>query len=208
MIKIILLVVFSAACASVAFTQSPDYQKFEIYGGYSHNHETKGHEGFDGFNASLTRNISPYVGLKFDVAGHFGKQAFFEFLGNRAYVTASVFNFLGGVQIKNNSTDSRFKPFGHALIGIAHARNKISLPTRDLGFLDELLDFCSPDPGIQNCPSGGTDTGFAGGFGGGLDIRINRRFDLRAIQADYNPTWLFGSRQQNFRLGAGIVIHK
>jgi hypothetical protein len=52
-----------------------------------------------------------------------------------------------------------------------------------------------------------TETGFAGAFGGGLDIRASDRVDVRVIQFDYNPTRLFDSTQHNFRIGVGIVIH-
>jgi hypothetical protein len=52
-----------------------------------------------------------------------------------------------------------------------------------------------------------SETGFAGAFGGGLDIRASERIDIRAFQFDYNPTRLDGSTQHNFRVGVGIVIH-
>ena len=52
-----------------------------------------------------------------------------------------------------------------------------------------------------------TETGFAGAFGGGLDIRAGDRIDVRVIQFDYNPTRLFDSTQHNFRIGVGIVFH-
>jgi len=52
-----------------------------------------------------------------------------------------------------------------------------------------------------------TETGLAGAFGGGLDIRASDRIDIRAFQFDYNPTRVFDSTQHNFRIGVGIVIH-
>ena len=30
-----------------------------------------------------------------------------------------IYNFLGGVQVKDNRKDARFKPFAHALVGMA-----------------------------------------------------------------------------------------
>jgi hypothetical protein len=67
-------------------------------------------------------------------------------------------------------------------------------------------------------------------FGGGVDIKINHRFDVRVVQIDWNiinrgdqqtgivlaptpfqtvgtPFVIPGTRQDNLRLGAGIVIH-
>jgi hypothetical protein len=49
-------------------------------------------------------------------------------------------------------------------------------------------------------------SGLAGAVGGGLDIRINDRFDIRAGQIDYNPAHLNGVTVHNVRFGAGLVI--
>ena len=112
-------------------------------------------------------------------------------------VDSSLYNILGGVQLKDNSTETRFKPFGQALVGLARGRNKVE-------FIDVVCIAVVPSP-CSNFTE--TDTGFAGAFGAGLDIRAGSRFDIRAIQIDYNPTRLFDSTQHNFRIGAGIVIH-
>lgn len=69
------------------------------------------------------------------------------------------------------------------------------------GFGETALNVpCVAEPRVS-------DTGLAAALGGGLDIRLNKRLDLRAIQVDYNPTRLFGSTQHNIRIGIGIVIH-
>lgn len=214
--KLLLLAILIAGCAPMAFAQSTDdYHKWEFYGGYSHNRVDTGigdsdpelrdvideREGFNGFNASVTGNITRYVGLKVDFAGHFKQKRFSVTPGSSTAdvdLDSQVFNFLGGVQIKDNSKETRFKPFAHALVGLAHARNKV----------DFSADFCIaifPSPCVTNVTD--TDTGFAGAFGGGLDIRAGSRFDIRVIQIDYNPTHVFDSTQHNFRIGAGIVIH-
>jgi hypothetical protein len=234
--RLLFLAIFIAGCASISFAQSTDYNKFEVYGGYSHgridprvpvriSEDQAGNaalspgagpfdpefqlvdfsyprDGFRGFNTSLTGNISRYVGLKFDLAAHFRHQPnfFFRDIG----LDSSVFNFLGGVQIKDNARKARFKPFAHALVGVARKRNKAV--SKQVGFFDEIFDLCRfrQDP---SCPPLRTDYGFAGAFGGGLDIRVHRRFDIRALQIDYNPTHVFDRTQHNYRIGAGIVIH-
>ena len=198
------------ACASLAAAQS-DYKRFEFFGGYSHNRFDTGigddtpalrdiideREGFHGFETSVTGNLSRYVGLKFDFSGHF-KEKTFPFLDTTVDINSRVYNFLGGVQIKDNSSEKTFKPFAHALVGAAHARNRL-----DFGPFGCIQVFPSP------CPSDFTesDTGFAGAIGGGIDIRASDRVDIRVIQLDYNPTRLFDSTQHNFRIGVGIVIH-
>lgn len=211
--KLLLLAVLIVASASIAAAQSTDYNKVEFYGGFSHNRVDTGiddsepelsdiineREGFNGFNTSITGNFSRYIGLKGDFSGHF-KSKRIPLGGTTASVDidSSVFNLLGGVQIKDNAKDARIKPFAHGLIGAARVRNKVDFST----------DFCVaifPSP----CPADFTDseTGLAGAIGGGLDIRANDRIDIRAFQFDYNPTRVFDSTQHNFRIGVGIVIH-
>lgn len=207
-----LIAMIVLACASMAAAQSGDYKRFEFFGGYSHNRFDTGtgdgdpdlrdiideREGFHGFETSVTGNLSRYFGLKFDFSGHF-KERSFPVVGNSTVdVNSRVYNFLGGVQIKDNSSDKTFKPFAHALVGAARARNRVD-------FSPEVCIAIFPSP----CPTDVTenDTGFAGAFGGGIDIRASDRFDIRVIQLDYNPTRLFDSTQHNFRIGVGIVIH-
>lgn len=141
------------------------------------------------------------------------------------------YNFLGGLQLKNNSKEKRFKPFAHALAGAS--RQTI-----------ELKDFDESDLRIYGTNKF-TNTGLAMSFGGGIDIRLSRRLDLRVIQVDYNPVKIkeqqiiafkqpiflgipnnltfantatapvfsnndvrINSRwQNNFRIGVGIVFH-
>jgi opacity protein-like surface antigen len=198
------------ACASMAFAQSGDYNKYEFYGGYSHNRVDTGisdsepalsdvineREGFNGFNTSFTGNLSRYFGLKADFAGHF-KSKSIPIGGGNIDIDSSVYNFLGGVQIKDNNKEARFKPFAHALIGAAWARNEVTVPP-----IICVQVFPSPCPSSFN----ESDTGLAGVIGGGIDIRAGKHFDIRAIQVDYNPTRVFDATQHNFRVGVGVVV--
>jgi hypothetical protein len=97
-------------------------------------------------------------------------------------VTANLHSLMGGVQVKDNSKETTVKPFAHLMAGFANGRAS--------GF------------GLSD-----SSTGFAGMFGGGVDIRAGKRIDIRAIQADYVPTHLDGEWQHNFRIGVGIVVH-
>lgn len=57
--------------------------------------------------------------------------------------------------------------------------------------------------------STGAGNGFAMLAGGGLDIRVKPYLAIRAVQTDYFLTHLpngVNDRQNNFRLGAGIVV--
>ncbi len=213
MLKTMLIGMIIVACAPIAAAQTDDYKKFEFFGGYSHNRIDTGigdddpslsdivdeREGFHGFNTSITGNVSRYFGLKFDLSGHFKSRTFpFGNIADAIDVDSRVYNFLGGVQVKDNSSESTFKPFAHALVGAAHARNRVNVSNL-------VCIAIAPSP----CPSNftETETGFAAAIGGGIDIRAGNRLDIRVIQLDYNPTRLFDSTQHNFRIGVGIVIH-
>jgi opacity protein-like surface antigen len=210
--KTILLGLIIVASTSIAVAQD-DYKRWEIFGGYSRNNVDSGisdsdpelgfidvREGFNGFNASVTGNLTRYFGLKFDVSGHYKTQTIPFTSIAHVDVNSRLYNFLGGVQVKDNSAESTFKPFAHALVGAAHGRNRVNFSN----------DFCVAFASIPApCPFDFTDseTGFAGAFGGGLDIRVSNRIDIRAIQIDYNPTRLGDSTQHNIRIGVGLVFH-
>ncbi len=110
----------------------------------------------------------------------------------------SLYNALGGVQFKDNASDTRLKPFGHALVGIGVARTKIK-------------NFTSTTTGTTTTTLFGddslTDRGVAMAFGGGLDVKLSDKVDLRAVQVDYNPIRLNGSFDHNVRFGIGFVFH-
>ena len=212
MFRTMLILTMIVACASIAAAQS-DYKKFEFFAGYSHNRIDTGisdddpalddivdeREGFHGFETAATANLSRYFGLKFDFSGHFKNTTFpvGNLQGASVDIDSRLFNFLGGVQLKDNSTESTVKPFAHALVGAAHTRNS-------LRFNNIACIAISPSPCTDQTL---TETGFGGAFGGGLDIRASDRVDIRVIQFDYNPTRLFDSTQHNFRIGVGIVFH-
>src|SRR5688572_13171921 len=224
MSKLILALCLTIITSVFAMAQDPTdgYKKGEFFIGYSNGQIDTGlgdiddeelgfdideRETFHGFNASGVYNVSRYFGLKADVSGVYNDRDFSFTVptttigggtgtGTVAFETKnSLYNFLGGVQIKDNSNSGRFKPFAHALFGAAHARTKISNVTCPVGVDCSFL-------------VSGSETGWAGAFGGGIDIRLNNRVQVRAIQVDYNPIWLGGGsgRQDNIRLGIGLVF--
>lgn len=199
------------ACASILAQDN----KGEFFVGYSHG-QVDGSTGrfvqttddirdtgalkFHGFEASGVYNVSRYVGLKADVSATFhGGDFRFSAIPPAAFVGEarnSLYNVLGGVQFKDNSSKRRIKPFAHMLGGIGHAR--ASLDAR-----------CEPAGGLCAgviLPDSGSETGFAGAFGGGVDLRLNDRFDLRLFQVDYNPVKLDSGTLHNARISIGVVI--
>ena len=198
-----------------AFAQTKsDYNKFEVYGGYSNGQIDTGidtgnsfrsffddRRPFNGFEASGVYNISRYFGIKGDVSGTYNNTNFSFVVpnpGGPANVVQfdtknSLYNFLGGVQIKDNASDARFKPFAHAMIGAGHGTTKVGSVTCPAGVdCSSLVD--------------NSETGFAGAFGGGLDIKVTKHVDFRAFQVDYNPIKFDSGTQHNVRLGIGFVF--
>jgi opacity protein-like surface antigen len=169
-----------------------------------------------GFNLEFGRNFHKYFGAKFDYSFHTREDNFNRPAGS-GNVDSTIQNILGGIQIKNNMEDGpRFKPFGHALFGVAV--EKVDIDSPNLPALFGINDFHT------------NETSFAMAFGGGVDIKLNHRFDIRAVQIDWNiinrgdqqtgivlaptpfqtvgsPFVIPGTRQDNLRIGAGIVIH-
>jgi opacity protein-like surface antigen len=236
------------ACAATVFAQG-DYNKLEVYGGYSYARidpnsgtqtVTEGPDTFTlepctpdgadvlgsdlqrfysqrrnahGFDTSITYNFTRYLGIKGDVTGHFKTSRFadqFTDMGvtrtDTNVIRERSFNFLIGLQVKDNSREARFKPFAQALAGFARqTAHDVQTSTGGFNFtLDDKV------------------TSFAMKFGGGLDLRLSPRVDLRVIEVDYNPIFtrdravpgnadfalrVAGKRADNLTIGVGIVIH-
>jgi opacity protein-like surface antigen len=228
--RLVILAILIALCTTTALAQD-DYKKYEFFGGYSALHfdnlagdtsnaalnDVLGEkQTLRGFNLAFGRNFHKYVGAKFDYSLHLREDNFSRPLGSGT-VDTTIQNFLGGIQIKNNAEDGpTFKPFGHALFGVAV--QKIDIDSPQLPALFGISDFHV------------NETSFAMAFGGGIDIKLNHRFDIRAVQIDWNiinrgdqqtgivlaptpfqtvgtPFVIPGTRQDNLRLGVGIVIH-
>lgn len=208
--KFFLSFALAAVAGSAAFAQTDDYKKGEVYVGFSHQQVDTGlatgdfgdnigsREGFNGFQVSGVYNISRYVGIKGDVSGAYNKTRFAFTVppGDRvAFDTNnSLYNFLGGVQIKDNASDARVMPFAHILAGAGHGRVKVS-----------NVD-CNPAAICTGLQGTSSETGFAGAFGGGIDVKLSNRVDLRLIQVDYNPIRFDGTTTNNFRFGIGLVF--
>lgn len=212
MLFILCLVVASSI---LAVAQSSDYKKTEVFAGYSNNQVDTGvdsgnsiqsffrdRDNFNGFEGSAVYNVHRYFGVKGDVSGTYKRQNTTApiTVGNTTGTVSfdtnrSLYNFLGGVQIKDNSSDAKVKPFAHALVGAGHARFNVKNAV------------CTG--GITVCPSfvaSDSETAFAGAFGGGLDIKVSDKVDIRAIQVDYNPMWFNGGTANNLRIGVGVVF--
>jgi hypothetical protein len=214
-----LITALSIAIISVVVASAQavdDYKKGEFFVGYSNGQVDTGLDSgsslrdffrdranFNGVNASGVYNVSRYVGIKGDVSATYNNTRFSDTFvdpGTGTTFTASfkttnsLYNVVGGVQLKDNSREGTFKPFAHAMVGLGHVRTKVG----------DVV--CTP---VTLCPvvnDSFSDNGFTGVFGGGLDFRLNNSIQIRAIQVDYNPLWINSQVDHNLRIGAGIVF--
>lgn len=95
-----------------------------------------------------------------------------------------VHTFVFGPQV---SLPGKVSPFAHALFGVA--KESQDTPTNPAFF------------------SLGSDLSFATALGVGIDVKAVRFISIRLVQVDYLRTHLHGTRQNQPRVSAGIVLH-
>jgi opacity protein-like surface antigen len=203
----------SSAAALPQNASKDDYPRVEIFVGYSALGENpksiilgpgrigRGYAAATGFEASVIKNFTRYIGIKGDFSAHFRN------VNGRGPVTSCtptcttatqdfqtrtrVYNFLGGPEFKaRNST--RLTPFAHVLAGLAHT---------SAGF-----NTAGPPFIIAQKRS---DNSFAMALGGGLDIRATKRVGFRG-QIDYNPAFIpaaANGRRDLVRISVGVLFH-
>jgi outer membrane immunogenic protein len=103
-------------------------------------------------------------------------------------LTLSVFT--GGLRFRPNLRLGALQPFGQLLVGGAYASGTLIQAEKSAGT--------------------GSNSAFAANAGGGIDLRLNHRFSLRAIEADYLPTTFnngTNNHQNSLRISAGLIVH-
>jgi opacity protein-like surface antigen len=183
---------FFVFCAPLAFAQD-DFQRGEFGVMFSHNRvdtdgafdpdpNATGRDGFHGVNIDAGYNFTRYVGAKADFSYH-QKSTDFAVPGGTVNVEGKLTQFMGGVKFQDNATETRVRPFAQFLVGVGN----VNVETNSVpGNFDE------------------SETGFAAAVGGGLDIRLHRNVDFRAIKVEYNPVRIEGDTGNNIRIGVGL----
>jgi opacity protein-like surface antigen len=202
------LFVFIVLALATFSASAQDTHKVEFFGGYSYLSVDTGLDDFDadlfdsragihGFNGSVTGNVSKRIGIKFDFSTY-SKNLFNDSVTDVKFRNNQ---FMGGVQFKNNEKDGpTLKPFAHVLAGVANQRLTCTGDCFGDGLNTSITE---------------TQNNFTMALGGGLDIKVHPRVDIRAFQIDYNPTFYKADEtlgidkftQHNVRIGVGIVIH-
>lgn len=210
---LVLAIIAISTFVAAAQTAASDYTKGEFFAGYSNafNVDDEGPLYIIGHGVNLAGvyNVHRYIGIKADVSATTGKTTTWRFTPGfdnptRAEVSYkqkfSTNNFTVGVQFKDNAEKTRFKPFAHVLVGVGQNKSKVT----DVS--------CTTITNCQNVPPTETSTGFALVIGGGLDIKVSRRIDIRAVQLDLNAispgrdATLFRGGTANFRFSTGVVF--
>ncbi len=170
----------------VAMAQ-PEYPAAEVFGGYSYFRAEPDDLNLNGWNASVTGNVTDWFGVEGDFSGHYGR-LLNEFNEPIPGVHINQHTFMVGPKLTYRA--GSISPFAHFLIGGARAG------THDVEFGNT------------------SDWALATVIGGGVDINVSRSVAVRVAQADWlmtrfriEPSFFNEhERQNNFRFSAGIVI--
>jgi opacity protein-like surface antigen len=190
--KALFMALFFVFCAPLAFAQG-DFQRGEFGVMFSHNRvdtdgafspnvNDTGRDGFHGVNVDAGYNFTRYVGAKADFSYH-RKSTDFAIPGGTVNVEGKLTQFMGGIKVQDNAMETRVRPFAQFLVGVGNVNVQSNSV---LGNFDE------------------SETGLAAAIGGGLDIRVHRNVDFRAIKVEYNPVRIDGQTDNNIRIGIGL----
>jgi len=107
---------------------------------------------------------------------------------------------LGGGGIRLRYPGQRWQPWVRANIGVGHISFKETGVSSGHEFFGQYIGTTQINSNRLS------DTGFAGKFGGGLDIGLTPHVSLKLIEVNYVPTRLFGETQHNFGWNSGIHL--
>ncbi len=175
-----------------------DRPRFELFGGYNYLHTGIDNSAMgvlgtttsnlNGWDTALTVNLKKWVGLVADFSGNYGGQ--FQLSADDTSTQGSgqrpfAYSFLFGPRFYLGKSN-RVRPFAEGLFGGIHAQEGII--------------------GLDSTTNVQTGTAFATALGGGLDLRLQKHIEIRAIEADYLVSRLFSTTQNNARISAGIIF--
>jgi opacity protein-like surface antigen/outer membrane protein OmpA-like peptidoglycan-associated protein len=223
------LFVFAAALLATAGTAvAQEYPTVEMAPGFSYQHNSPVLGGSQSFNcagggSTMAYNITSMFGLAADLSGCkiFGLDNTY---GVGSKVSGSEFTYVFGPRLTFRNL-GKFQPFLEVNFG--GERVGISCNTGDAGNACGSIPPGSvptqlpSGPGVILIPrnpnaTSASKNAFALTAGGGFDIKINKKFAIRLVQAEYLYT-RFGNDcqfaicsnnngQNSFRLKSGIVI--
>lgn len=166
---------------------------------------------FRGFNLGAKYNLSPTLGIRTDFSTYTRNDRSVDSFGSGAdahtdtnSIHERTYVLMIGPEVRREF--GSWRPFAHALAGVARQTST------DVQTSTGAFDFTIHD----------RTTSLALKIGGGIDVRLSPRIDLRIIEVDYEPIFakdrntpvsaLFdqrvkGKTAQNVTLSVGIVWH-
>jgi hypothetical protein len=195
--NLVLVVVLVLTFSALGMAQ--DLPQFELFGGWSYVRPDGGSvEGSptNGWNASVTINITDMVGLVIDANGAYGNytEHFTLYDGEEPYegsVKAGTrFHSIAFGPRFTLRQHERYQPFYHAMMGLRHSS------------VDYLVDTETVDGDWIS----DVNDNFLMIFGGGMDIVVNPKFSIRAFQADYTLEKSYGDFKPDLRFATGLVF--
>ena len=175
-----------ASLFAVAAQAQEERKTIDVFAGYSYVRDNPSTPRANSFSLN-GGNASVAYNFKNWLSGvaDFGGYHSNNILGTGVDGTLSTYLF--GPRISYHR-DSRITPFGQVLFGVAHigGSNGLAFST--------------------------SNNSFAMTVGGGVDVKISRRFSIRPAQVDYlltrfNEFGTGGQTQNNLRVSTGVVFH-
>lgn len=164
--------------------------RFRLFAGYSYSRAEVDFSGdrvssnSSGWGLSLSGKITKHLRIAADSAGHYG---YAKFPG----ADYRIHELLFGPEI--GFEGRRVAGFAHVLPGVVHVSSS-DIPHPPVAGLP-----VAPLPGVSQ-------TSFALGLGGGIDVAWFGRLAIRAVQFDYIPFRTRPRWTHDIRIQSGIVI--
>ena len=175
-------------------------------------------------NAQTPQDVDLAVTLVVVQAAHVAGAADFRLYGGSIEVHADFFHGLGAVanvtEVHENTTSPLLAPLDLVTVTFGPrytfapklGKRRVSVFAQALvGEANGFHSLFATGTGPAIPPNGTTDSAnsLAVQAGGGLDVRVTRRFSVRAFEADYLRTQLpngSNNTQSNVRFAAGVVF--
>lgn len=154
-----------------------DTPQVEVSGGYTYFRAGRGASiNMSGWYGSGIVNLNDWIGIEADASGVYE---------GRPGVSFNLHSVAGGPRFTYRK-EERTAPFLHVLFGVTRANEDFNV----------LIGSTVVEP----------TTTFTTIIGGGMDVKINDRWAVRAGQLDWVITKFQNTRQSNFRFSTGIVF--
>jgi opacity protein-like surface antigen len=168
---------------------------------------------FHGFNLGAKYNLSPTLGIRTDFSAYFNKDRAIDSFGTGVDAHTDTSSYRERTYVLVSGLEARrdfgaWRPYAHVMAGVARVTQE------DTETSTGPFEFVLQDRA----------TSLALKIGGGIDVRISPRVDLRLIEIDYQPVFardrhtpvtgqfvfdqsVKGKTAGNVTFGVGLVWH-